>query len=309
MSPLYAAEAAILENAKQLALKESISVKDYTQLVGHYEKLLKDTIKLVRISDNTQNKLLKVKKHLGRANDHLVKTSEQKSELLGMVVHDLKNRLGPICTISDMLHDEIEDLSADTGENVQMLRESAWEMVHAIDNTLTREASQSEEIMLVKEWCDLKEVINTTVFNLKKYAERKNINLHIEDFDHCEVQVDEFLLREVFNNLINNAIKFSPEQKNVWVSLTQRDTGKNNNERNVIHFSVSDEGQGLTDEDLQNLFQRFSKLSSKPTGNEKSTGLGLSIVKKLVELHGGKIWAESKGKGKGATFIVELPQS
>jgi signal transduction histidine kinase len=75
----------------------------------------------------------------------------------------------------------------------------------------------------------------------------------------------------------------------------------------VVQFSVSDEGQGLSDADKTKLFGQFQRLSARPTSGESSTGLGLSIVKNIVELHGGKVWAESAGKGKGATFFVELP--
>lgn len=75
-----------------------------------------------------------------------------------------------------------------------------------------------------------------------------------------------------------------------------------------VTIAVKDEGQGLTDADKQLLFRDFQKLSSaRPTGGEGSTGLGLAVVKHLVELHGGNVWAESEGKGKGSTFYVELP--
>jgi signal transduction histidine kinase len=106
-------------------------------------------------------------------------------------------------------------------------------------------------------------------------------------------------MKEVVENLIGNAIKYSPHEKTIWVSVSRYDKDK-------VRFSVKDEGQGLTEEDMKKLFGKFQRLSARPTGGESSTGLGLSIVKKLVEMHGGKIWAESEGRNKGATFTVEL---
>jgi len=116
--------------------------------------------------------------------------------------------------------------------------------------------------------------------------------------------VDIKRITEVMDNLVGNAIKFSPEGKAISVDVHKSSDGKNRNGR--ILFRVRDDGPGLTPDDLKKLFGKFVRLSAQPTGGESSTGLGLSIVKQVVELHGGKVWAESEGKGKGATFVVEL---
>ncbi|KER09264.1 MAG: hypothetical protein HY22_12970 [[Candidatus Thermochlorobacteriaceae] bacterium GBChlB] len=126
---------------------------------------------------------------------------------------------------------------------------------------------------------------------------RQCLQLHLEE--NCIVNVDAERMKEVVENLIGNAIKYSPHEKTIWITVARIG-------RDKVRFSVRDEGQGLTEEDMKKLFGKFQRLSARPTGGESSTGLGLSIVKKLVELHGGKIWAESEGKDKGATFTVEL---
>ena len=105
--------------------------------------------------------------------------------------------------------------------------------------------------------------------------------------------------KQIFDNLISNAVKFAPINSSVNITLSQTN--------NSILFSVKDNGPGLTEKDKKSLFKRFSKLSAKPTGGEHSTGLGLSIVKKLVEKLRGKVWCESEF-GAGAEFIVELPR-
>jgi Signal transduction histidine kinase len=125
------------------------------------------------------------------------------------------------------------------------------------------------------------------------------IVLHLEP--NCCVLADRQYLVQIIENLLSNAIKYSPNEKRITVSLRRIASDK------AIELAVSDEGQGLTEEDKSKLFGKFQRLSAKPTGNESSTGLGLAIVKELVELHRGKIWAESDGKDKGATFYVRFP--
>jgi len=105
-------------------------------------------------------------------------------------------------------------------------------------------------------------------------------------------------LRQILDNLISNAVKFSPPGRKVYLNILP----KNDN----INFSIKDEGPGLTEDDKLNLFGKFKRLSAQPTGDENSTGLGLSIAKKLTEAMNGKIWCESEA-GKGAEFIVEFP--
>jgi signal transduction histidine kinase len=144
------------------------------------------------------------------------------------------------------------------------------------------------------------------VTNYQQRALQKDIALHYlpEQNDALSrILVDEQAFQQVIDNLISNAIKYSPHQKNVWVRvLSQRyDDGKI-----VGRIEVQDEGEGISADDMKKLFGKFARLSAQPTGGEHSTGLGLSIVKKMVEAMNGRVWCESE-LGKGATFIVELP--
>jgi signal transduction histidine kinase len=105
---------------------------------------------------------------------------------------------------------------------------------------------------------------------------------------------------QVLDNLISNAIKYSPHAKEIQVHLLSRD--------GHARLEVRDEGPGLTEADKSQLFGKFARLSARPTGDEASTGLGLSIVKRMVEASHGRIWCESE-PGQGATFIVEWPRT
>src|SRR6195256_1900836 len=106
-------------------------------------------------------------------------------------------------------------------------------------------------------------------------------------------------IREAIDNLLSNAIKYSPIGGRISVIVTH--------EQDDTVIRVADEGAGLLPEDLGRLFGRFQRLSAKPTAGESSTGLGLSIVKRIIDMHGGQVTADSGGPGQGSTFTVILP--
>ena len=106
-------------------------------------------------------------------------------------------------------------------------------------------------------------------------------------------------IREAIDNLVSNAVKYSPIGGKIDIMVTQ--------EAGNVSVQVQDQGADLSPEDISRLFGRFQRLSAKPTAGESSTGLGLSIVKRIVDLHGGRIMVESAGQGKGATFKMQLP--
>ena len=108
-------------------------------------------------------------------------------------------------------------------------------------------------------------------------------------------------IREAIDNLVSNAIKYSPIGGKIAVAVTH--------EGSDTVIRIADEGAGLSPEDLGRLFGRFQRLSAKPTAGESSTGLGLSIVKRIIDMHGGHVTADSAGPGQGSTFTVTLPAS
>jgi signal transduction histidine kinase len=110
-------------------------------------------------------------------------------------------------------------------------------------------------------------------------------------------------IEEVIDNLVSNAIKYSPHNKKISI-FVRHITGDHN--QKFVQFEVKDEGPGLSEQDKTKVFGSFQRLSARPTGGESSTGLGLSIVKQLVELHDGKIWVDSKqGSGSSFSFILQ----
>jgi signal transduction histidine kinase len=132
-------------------------------------------------------------------------------------------------------------------------------------------------------------------------ADNKKQTISLSIDADCPTNCDGDRVREAVDNLLSNAIKYSPIGGHIEL-LVRRAEGQT-----VVE--VKDEGPGLSPEDMVRLFERFQRLSAQPTAGESSTGLGLSIAKRIVELHGGTIKAESPGPGRGATFIMRLPVS
>lgn len=114
------------------------------------------------------------------------------------------------------------------------------------------------------------------------------------------IKGDMLYLTEIVENLVSNAIKFSEWNKNVIVSVATCEVN--------VRLQIQDEGPGLTDDDKQKIFQKFQRLSARPTAGEYSTGLGLSIVKKYTELMSGRVWYEST-EGSGTSFFLEFPKA
>lgn len=150
-----------------------------------------------------------------------------------------------------------------------------------------------------KESFDLKEVVQSVASHLKRYADEKGlaINLSIGEGKYTMTGDEEKLKQHVVRNLIDNAIKYTPKGT-IEVTLTDGDK---------LRFSVKDSGVGITDEDKKNLFTEGGHGKDSIKVNVHSTGYGLFIAKQVVDMHGGKIWAESEGQGKGSTFVVEFP--
>ncbi len=304
---VFESEADIAENARLVEQSGYVSVEDYRRLREHYERLLRQVNKIVRLGDANTSKLVKAREKLERANERLRRVQERRKDLLGLVVHDLKNRLFPLLSLSEFLVANCSDQSdPDLVDMLRIIKNSSEEMHQTVIQILDKERSREDELTMVAEQCDLADLLEKNIDRNRAHAAGKNIALQTEHVEPCQAQVDEYLLGDALNNLINNALKFSPSGTTVRVRLHREQHLIGQAPASCL-FTIRDEGPGLTAADKQNLFERFHTCSAKPTGGEKSTGLGLALVKKVVELHGGEIWAESAGPGQGSTFFVRIP--
>ncbi|MFN3344152.1 MAG: ATP-binding protein [Chloroherpetonaceae bacterium] len=319
---VFQAEVEFAKRARAIASQTAISKKDlqneYETLIEHYEKLLQQTAKITRISDSTQLKLRRTQEALNALNAELARAlsiaeaekrraeeaSRFKTELLSIAAHDLKNPLQSIIGFASLIQ-ECAERPADTQRYATTIQNAAQRMFKLINELLNTTAIDAGKLTLHRFPCSLGELASFVLAANLQQANQKEQRIDFHAEPDCIAEVDAERIREVFDNLVSNAIKYSAIGKTIWIRIFR--TLSSDEQLPVIRFTVRDEGQGLTEDDMKKLFGRFQRLSAKPTGGESSTGLGLSIAKQLVELHNGKLWAESEGKEKGATFIVELP--
>jgi signal transduction histidine kinase len=224
---------------------------------------------------------------------------EFKTEILAIAAHDLKNPLNTIMGLSDLIKTESKDITS-IFELADLIFRSSHNMYDLIQKLLSSTAIESNRILLELSEVDIKAIITASIEHYELIAKEKSQNIRFK-YNSNEIgtlQLDEMKITEIIDNLINNAIKYSDYGKEIEVGLYSTS--------NSIVCYIKDEGPGITDEDQSKLFGKFQKLSAIPTGGEPSSGLGLYIVKKFVEMHQGHIWVESKF-GKGSKFIFELP--
>jgi signal transduction histidine kinase len=268
---------------------------------------------------NLQRQNRELMRHLAEYNKRLESTVEErtkelrqanqeKSELLGIVAHDLKNPLMGIMSLTEMLRnaDEYSVPEEEKPELVQQLWASGNRMSDLIHGLLDMNAIDTGKMTVNALPFNLTSLASSVIADYKSRAEQKEQTLFSEfpaAASEATVIADERLMLQVLDNLVSNAVKYSPQGKQIWVRIkpSQILSGKQ-----VVWLEVQDEGPGLSDKDKELLFGKFTRLSARPTGGESSTGLGLSIVKKMVEAMSGRVWCESE-LGRGATFIVELP--
>lgn len=232
-----------------------------------------------------------------KKNEELVSLNNEKNNLIGIVAHDLKSPLNQIGGLITLLKLTTE-LEGEPSEYVDTMSESVSRLNAMIEKILDVEAIESKKLNLIIERVDLVEILDKLSQNYVHNAKEKDIKLvKAFEIESAYTFADASFVSQIYENLISNAIKFSPTNKKVTISL--------NEVEKKWRCEIKDEGPGISEEDQKKLFGKFQKLSAKPTGNETSTGLGLSIVKKYVDAMNGKIWCESK-LGKGASFIVEF---
>jgi len=247
----------------------------------------------------------RVRTHLSlkKARDELKQLAEDRDELLGILTHDLKNHLGGMDMSAQLLHDRTEAMAD------PKLRLMAENISH----------SSSQMLAFVKQFlanasADHRLDLNTEPINLSDAATRASqqhqgaakskellVKVVLPSSNGVLVQADGAALNQVLDNLLSNAIKFSPPGKQIHLTVCSPGA-------RYVECQVQDEGPGFTENDKVRMFRRYGRLSARPTGGEPSTGLGLSIVKKLVLAMHGELACEST-PGNGATFAFRLPRA
>lgn len=221
----------------------------------------------------------------------------EKNNLIGIVAHDLKNPLNNIIALTDIIKLTHEQDRNKTQEYLDMIKESSHRLINLIKKILNTESIEAQETRLNLEKINLSEKVVSIIHRFTLEAEQKKIQLLTSLDEKVTAKVDPNYFEQIIENLLSNAIKFSTFEKSVFINLYTKE--------NKAICEIKDQGQGLDANDKEKLFIKYQKLSATPTNNETSTGLGLSIVKKYVDVMQGEIWCESE-KDKGTSFFVSF---
>ncbi|MFA9214261.1 MAG: ATP-binding protein [Candidatus Methylacidiphilales bacterium] len=242
--------------------------------------------------------LKKLQNELNQKNKELSIFNKQKDYILATVAHDLRGPVGNITTITGVMGMN-DDLSEENKNLIDLIDQSAELSLNIINDLADAIDIERKTELLKQDKIVLNEVIENAIKMQQNFLQKKKIILITKFNESIEIKGDKSLIIRVLYNLISNAIKFSNTNTQITVETSNYD------ENNVI-VKVIDQGIGIESNKLISIFDAFTTDSRRGTANEKSIGLGLSICKKIVELHHGKIWVEST-PNVGSTFYIILP--
>ena len=269
------------------------------------------------------------KKNLSEANARLSEVSRAKSDFLANMSHELRTPLNSTIGFSEILQDELYGkLNEQQKEYVNDINSSGNHLLNLINDILDLSKVESGKMELELDRFSVRNVLNASMTMLREKAMKHTIKLDLEIAPEAdtEIEADERKFKQIMFNLLSNAVKFTPEGGSVSVQARRcrmQDTGYSIKESDIVpresclvnpdtdfvEISVEDTGIGIKPGDIPKLFREFTQLESAYTKQHEGTGLGLALTKRLVELHGGRIWVESKfGKGSRFTFTIPVGQ-
>ncbi|MHA1487858.1 MAG: ATP-binding protein, partial [Promethearchaeota archaeon] len=249
----------------------------------------------------------------------LTELNEMRKEFIDRASHELKT---PITTVYgayqllDLLHKDKfdseqlellelhkEKFDSEQLELLEMASIGTKKKKKLVDDLLDVSQLESKTFKVNKSRSNLSNIIINCIKEMKYFSNKRNHEIDIDILPELNMNIDESRIELVFTNLISNAIKYTPSNGKIQIKM--QSDGK------FAQVKINDSGVGLSSEEIKNLFKKFSVIES-PLKKDLdmdlgSTGLGLFLSKEIINLHGGEIWAESEGKGKGSTFIVKIP--
>ncbi|MFP3951686.1 MAG: PAS domain S-box protein [Candidatus Bathyarchaeia archaeon] len=238
---------------------------------------------------------------LRNAYEELMELDRMKDQFVGMATHELRTPLVSIKGYVDYIQNgSAGDVPKRIEELLEVVQRNTRRLESLTDDLLDQQRIESGRLEIKPETIKLERVMDDILEEVEPLIKEKDLTLALEIPEALPpIYADQIRIGQVLINLVNNAIKFSPEGSEIRVDVEDAESG--------IRVRVQDEGIGLNPNDMRELFKPFPKIE-KPDFYG-GTGLGLSICKGIVELHGGEIWAESEGRGEGSTFIFTLPKN
>lgn len=262
-------------------------------------KLIKSKKKLEIKVQNRTKEILKQKIYIEKQNAELEQANLTKDKFFSIIGHDLRNPMANVNQLVDLIINEFNTASKEQIMSyLEVLQRSSETTIKLLDDLLIWSRTQNGKMEAENEIIAVKNLFDATIETCQLTAGKKNIQINNLNEDNLNVVCDENMMLTVLRNIVTNAIKFSFPNSEIFLNAHQRG-------RNVV-VSIADEGKGMSENQLSNLFKIESVSSTEGTGGEIGSGLGLIICKEFVHANNGRIWVESE-KDVGATFFISLP--
>lgn len=279
--------------------------KDYSEISEFEHQTIKNFIDSIRIALNNATlytSLQNATVQLKEANEKLKELDTLKNEFVSVASHELRT---PMTAIKSYLWMALEDRGGKLNEKqryyIQRGYNSVDRLIRLVNDMFNISRIEAGRITINMQSVDLEKLAQEVIDEVQPRAKEVGVSVSIAKHEHLSpVLADSDKIKEVFFNLLGNSIKFTPKDGKIVVHFEEKD--------GIIETKITDTGSGIEPEDIGKLFQKFGLMPGSYATNQPAmgTGLGLYICRSIVELHQGKIWAESEGRGKGATFSFQL---
>jgi signal transduction histidine kinase len=268
------------------------SVRDITK-----RKAIEDRLRSLR-EQYTAELTLK-NEQLEARNQEVERANRLKTEFLASMSHELRTPLHTIIGFSELLAEQLEGPLTDKQQRfVGHILQDARHLLELINEVLDISKIESGQLELKPESFDFGQCVEEVMAGIRHQAAAKNITLENQNAFHDSLHADRVRIKEILYNLLNNAVKFTPEGGRAWIEAARQGE--------ALHISVCDTGIGIPEKEQPSIFEKFYQVGDTTGGVREGTGLGLPITKNLVELHGGSISVASQ-PGKGSSFRLVLP--
>ncbi len=294
----------IFERSGEITREELLT--EFNNITENYANLLKQTKKLIKIGDSTQRKLRNAQQKLQEQNERINAQNDQlrqlnatKDKFFSIISHDLRNPITSVLMMAEILKYSTDKMSPEeVNQKIDVIIDAIKRLFDLFENLLRWSKTQTGKIKYNPELANLNAIVKK-IFNLLSFhAESKNIRLTSDMPEESTVFADKNMLETVLRNLTSNAVKFTKNGGEVSISAEISD--------NNVLISVKDNGIGISASDMEKLFRIEGNFKTRGTANEQGSGLGLILCKEFIEIHGGRIWAESH-YGKGSEFKFTIP--
>ncbi len=264
-------------------------------ILNIYKKLYINSIEMIEM----QNLELQSKKEeISEQKEELQTLNEDKDRFIQILGHDLRNPFNTLMGLSETLNEEIEmHNKEEIAQMAGIMNKVSKKTFNLLTDLILWSKSQSGQLPFDPRETEIEDIFKSVLIDLEEMAQQKDIKIFYQEPVKTKVFVDQNMMKTVFRNLINNAIKFSYRSNGIHIYT--------NHDKNKTTITFADNGMGILPESIDKLWDRSTPFTTSGTEDEQGTGLGLLLCKEFVERHDGKIWVESEYE-KGSNFIIEL---